>query len=63
MATTDAPVPVRSPLSQSLAGRTAVILGGSSGIGLAAGSCSPRPGRGSCSRAATRSAWTPPWRA
>ncbi|SPT49443.1 3-oxoacyl-[acyl-carrier-protein] reductase FabG [Actinomadura madurae] len=37
MAMTDAPVPVRSPLPQSLAGRTAVILGGSSGIGLAAG--------------------------
>ncbi|GAA1828255.1 SDR family NAD(P)-dependent oxidoreductase [Actinomadura chokoriensis] len=31
-----APVPVRSPLPWSLAGRTAVILGGSSGIGLAA---------------------------
>jgi NAD(P)-dependent dehydrogenase (short-subunit alcohol dehydrogenase family) len=27
----------RSPLPESLAGRTAVILGGSSGIGLAAG--------------------------
>jgi NAD(P)-dependent dehydrogenase (short-subunit alcohol dehydrogenase family) len=36
MTTTEAPVPVRSPLPQSLAGRTAVILGGSSGIGLAA---------------------------
>ncbi|WP_067640936.1 SDR family NAD(P)-dependent oxidoreductase [Actinomadura latina] len=36
MATTAAPVPVRSPLPRSLAGRTAVILGGSSGIGLAA---------------------------
>lgn len=31
-----APVPVRSPLPWSLAGRTAVVLGGSSGIGLAA---------------------------
>lgn len=37
MATTAAPVPVRSPLPWSLAGRTVVILGGSSGIGLAAG--------------------------
>ncbi|WP_217711545.1 SDR family NAD(P)-dependent oxidoreductase [Actinomadura sp. NAK00032] len=36
MTTTTAPVPVRSPLPWSLAGRTAVILGGSSGIGLAA---------------------------
>ncbi|MEV4673961.1 SDR family oxidoreductase [Actinomadura sp. NPDC049382] len=31
-----APVPVRSPRPSSLAGRTAVVLGGSSGIGLAA---------------------------
>ncbi|MEU9868575.1 SDR family oxidoreductase [Actinomadura sp. NPDC048021] len=37
MTTTEAPVPARSPLPASLAGRTAVILGGSSGIGLAAG--------------------------
>lgn len=38
MATTapPAPAPVHSPLPRSLAGRTAVILGGSSGIGLAA---------------------------
>jgi NAD(P)-dependent dehydrogenase (short-subunit alcohol dehydrogenase family) len=34
---TAAPVPVRPPVPASLAGRTAVILGGSSGIGLAAG--------------------------
>ncbi len=33
-----APVPVRSPLPAGLAGSTAVIIGGSSGIGLAAGS-------------------------
>jgi NAD(P)-dependent dehydrogenase (short-subunit alcohol dehydrogenase family) len=32
-----APVPVRSPLPAGLAGSTAVIIGGSSGIGLAAG--------------------------
>ncbi|MDL4819279.1 SDR family NAD(P)-dependent oxidoreductase [Actinomadura opuntiae] len=37
MTTTEAPIPVRSPLPQGLAGQTAVILGGSSGIGLAAG--------------------------
>ncbi|GAA1886062.1 SDR family NAD(P)-dependent oxidoreductase [Actinomadura bangladeshensis] len=34
--TAPAPAPVHSPLPRSLAGRTAVILGGSSGIGLAA---------------------------
>jgi NAD(P)-dependent dehydrogenase (short-subunit alcohol dehydrogenase family) len=33
-----APVPVRSPLPDGLAGSTVVIIGGSSGIGLAAGS-------------------------
>jgi len=33
-----APVPVRSPLPDGLAGSTALIIGGSSGIGLAAGS-------------------------
>src|ERR1700761_1327285 len=33
-----APVPVRSPLPAGLAGSTVVIIGGSSGIGLAAGS-------------------------
>jgi len=33
-----APVPVRSPLPAGLAGSTAIIIGGSSGIGLAAGS-------------------------
>jgi NAD(P)-dependent dehydrogenase (short-subunit alcohol dehydrogenase family) len=33
-----APVPVRSPMPAGLAGSTAVIIGGSSGIGLAAGS-------------------------
>ncbi|WP_236003909.1 SDR family NAD(P)-dependent oxidoreductase [Nonomuraea antri] len=32
-----APMPVSSPLPSALAGRTAVIVGGSSGIGLAAG--------------------------
>ncbi|WP_083998890.1 SDR family oxidoreductase [Actinomadura kijaniata] len=32
-----APLPVRSPLPDGLAGSTAVILGGTSGIGLAAG--------------------------
>lgn len=32
-----APVPVRSPLPAGLAGSTVVIIGGSSGIGLAAG--------------------------
>ncbi|MEU9020240.1 SDR family oxidoreductase [Actinomadura sp. NPDC048394] len=37
MTTTEAPVPVRSPLPQGLAGQTAVVIGGSSGIGLAAG--------------------------
>ncbi|MFF0525324.1 SDR family NAD(P)-dependent oxidoreductase [Actinomadura nitritigenes] len=37
MTTTEAPIPVRSPLPQALAGQTAVIIGGSSGIGLAAG--------------------------
>jgi NAD(P)-dependent dehydrogenase (short-subunit alcohol dehydrogenase family) len=31
------PIPVRSPLPIGLAGRTAVLIGGSSGIGLAAG--------------------------
>ncbi|HEU5032389.1 MAG TPA: SDR family oxidoreductase [Spirillospora sp.] len=35
--TTEAHLPVRSPLPQGLAGQTAVIIGGSSGIGLAAG--------------------------
>jgi NAD(P)-dependent dehydrogenase (short-subunit alcohol dehydrogenase family) len=35
--TTVAPMPVRSPLPSGLAGSTAVIVGGSSGIGLAAG--------------------------
>ncbi|WP_433335429.1 SDR family oxidoreductase [Spirillospora sp. CA-294931] len=35
--TTIAPVPSRSPLPQALAGGTVVIVGGSSGIGLAAG--------------------------
>jgi NADPH:quinone reductase-like Zn-dependent oxidoreductase len=30
-----APVPVRSPLPEGLAGSTVVIIGGSSGIGLA----------------------------
>jgi NAD(P)-dependent dehydrogenase (short-subunit alcohol dehydrogenase family) len=33
-----APVPVRSPLPAGLAGSTAIIIGGSSGIGRAAGS-------------------------
>jgi NAD(P)-dependent dehydrogenase (short-subunit alcohol dehydrogenase family) len=33
-----APVPVRSPLPAGLAGSTVIIIGGSSGIGLAAGS-------------------------
>lgn len=32
-----APVPVRSPLPSALSGATAVLIGGSSGIGLAAG--------------------------
>src|SRR5690242_9534512 len=32
-----APVPVRTPLPSALAGTTAVLVGGSSGIGLAAG--------------------------
>lgn len=32
------PVPVRSPLTSSLSGETVVIVGGTSGIGLAAGS-------------------------
>lgn len=32
-----APVPVRPPLTSALAGTTAVLVGGSSGIGLAAG--------------------------
>lgn len=32
-----APIPVRSPLTSSLAGETVVIVGGTSGIGLAAG--------------------------
>ncbi|SEM37453.1 SDR family NAD(P)-dependent oxidoreductase [Nonomuraea pusilla] len=32
-----APVPVRSPLPSGLAGSTAVVVGGTSGIGLAAG--------------------------
>ncbi|MFG6201815.1 SDR family NAD(P)-dependent oxidoreductase [Nonomuraea sp. JJY05] len=32
-----APVPVRSPLSTGLAGSTAVLIGGTSGIGLSAG--------------------------
>ncbi|MFC4500908.1 MULTISPECIES: SDR family NAD(P)-dependent oxidoreductase [Streptomyces] len=34
---TPAPIPVRSPLTSALAGATAVLLGGTSGIGLAAG--------------------------
>lgn len=34
---TAAPIPVRSPLTSALAGATAVLIGGSSGIGLAAG--------------------------
>lgn len=34
---TNAPVPVRTPLTSDLAGQTVVVLGGSSGIGLAAG--------------------------
>ncbi|MFD7921521.1 SDR family NAD(P)-dependent oxidoreductase [Streptomyces sp. NPDC059740] len=34
---TTAPVPVRPPLPSALAGTTAVLVGGSSGIGLAAG--------------------------
>ncbi|QKG21338.1 SDR family NAD(P)-dependent oxidoreductase [Actinomadura verrucosospora] len=37
MTAIETPIPVRSPLPQGLAGQTAVILGGSSGIGLAAG--------------------------
>lgn len=36
-ATADLPIPLRSPLPSGLAGSTAVIIGGSSGIGLAAG--------------------------
>ncbi|GLY81660.1 SDR family NAD(P)-dependent oxidoreductase [Actinoallomurus iriomotensis] len=32
-----APIPVRSPLTSALSGTTAVLIGGSSGIGLAAG--------------------------
>jgi NAD(P)-dependent dehydrogenase (short-subunit alcohol dehydrogenase family) len=39
-----APVPVRSPLPAALAGSTAVIVGGSSGIGLAAGALLHRLG-------------------
>ncbi|MEU6428202.1 SDR family oxidoreductase [Microbispora sp. NPDC046973] len=35
--TTPAPIPVRSPLPAALSGTTAVLVGGSSGIGLAAG--------------------------
>lgn len=35
--TTNAPVPIRIPLPSDLAGQTVVVLGGSSGIGLAAG--------------------------
>jgi NAD(P)-dependent dehydrogenase (short-subunit alcohol dehydrogenase family) len=34
---TATPIPVRSPLTSALAGATAVLIGGSSGIGLAAG--------------------------
>lgn len=34
---TAAPIPVRSPLTHALSGATAVLIGGSSGIGLAAG--------------------------
>lgn len=34
---TSAPVPVRTPLTSALAGQSVVVLGGSSGIGLAAG--------------------------
>ncbi|MBO2445544.1 SDR family oxidoreductase [Actinomadura barringtoniae] len=37
MDTATAPIPVRSPLPDGLAGSTVVILGGTSGIGLAAG--------------------------
>ncbi|TDD83073.1 SDR family oxidoreductase [Actinomadura darangshiensis] len=37
MTTTTEPAPVRAPLPSNLAGRTAVLLGGTSGIGLAAG--------------------------
>ncbi|MFD0687580.1 SDR family NAD(P)-dependent oxidoreductase [Actinomadura fibrosa] len=37
MTTTTAPIPVRSPLPDGLAGGTVLIFGGSSGIGLAAG--------------------------
>ncbi|MEU2688687.1 SDR family oxidoreductase [Streptomyces hygroscopicus] len=35
--TTATPIPVRSPLTSALSGTTAVLIGGSSGIGLAAG--------------------------
>ncbi|MFB9840305.1 SDR family NAD(P)-dependent oxidoreductase, partial [Actinoallomurus acaciae] len=34
---TATPIPVRSPLTSALSGTTAVLIGGSSGIGLAAG--------------------------
>jgi NAD(P)-dependent dehydrogenase (short-subunit alcohol dehydrogenase family) len=34
---TAAPIPVRSPLTSSLSGETVVVVGGTSGIGLAAG--------------------------
>lgn len=36
--TAAAPVPIRSPLPSALSGTTALVIGGSSGIGLAAGS-------------------------
>ncbi|GGK70905.1 short chain dehydrogenase [Sphaerisporangium melleum] len=36
-ATTATPIPVHSPLSSALSGTTAVLVGGTSGIGLAAG--------------------------
>ncbi|MFF5405021.1 SDR family oxidoreductase [Streptomyces misionensis] len=35
--TTATPIPVRSPLSSALSGTTTLLIGGSSGIGLAAG--------------------------
>src|SRR5690242_17129639 len=34
---TPSPIPVRSPLPNALSGATALVIGGSSGIGLAAG--------------------------
>ncbi len=37
MTTATAPVPIRTPLPNALAGATAVLIGGTSGIGLAAG--------------------------